>query len=278
MNGPYEFLVHLNRLNAAYNRFEKAIWGLNASIFSIAFYALAEILGLPAFANFYWQDFLPLAASPAILSLALGVLCATLVRRRKKKDLFPLLGEVLSEKARTGYDNRDAKSLPMQVLATELRISLSRMKPSEILNRRQISHRVILAVLLSGITIFITQSQISADITPADFRSVSDLKDRAAGLFQNETPSKEMKTNLSGNIFGKPSLAVLNENKLELQLYPGIGAGSRTRSTQPTEHLFQQSQAGEASAVPSELYIENLPPQNKEIISRYFTILDASNF
>lgn len=278
MNGPYEFLIPLDRLRAAYSRFERAIWLLNAAIISIAFYALAELLGLPAFANFYWQDFLPLAASPAILSLALGVLFATLIQRRKKTDIFSLLGQGLSEKARTGYDNRDVASLPMQGLAADLKISLTRMKPSEILNRRQINLRVIFAVLLSGITIFIAQSQINADITPADFRSLSDLKDRAAGLFQNDTPSKETKANLTGNIYGKPSLAVLNEAKLELQLSPGIGAGSRARSAQPTEHLFQQSQAGDATAVPSELYIESMPPQNKEIIRKYFTILDVSGF
>lgn len=273
VNGPYEFLVHLKRLKAAYDRFETAVFVLNAAIISIAFYALAELLGLPAFANFYWQDIPPLAASPALLSLALGAFGATLIRRRKKTDLFSLLGRELSEKARTAYDNRDAKSLPMHSLATELKVSLSRMKPSEILNRRQINLRLILAVLLSGITIFIAQSQISADITPADFRSLSDLKDRAAGLFQNQTPSKDTKTNLSGNIYGKPSLAVLNEARLELQLYPGIGAGSRARSAQTVEHLFQQSQTGVATAVPSELYIESLPPQNREIIRRYFETL-----
>jgi hypothetical protein len=34
--------------------------------------------------------------------------------------------------------------------------------------------------------------------------------------------------------------------------------------------------AGEAAAVPSELYIESLPPENKEIIKKYFEILAKS--
>jgi len=61
---------------------------LNAVIISIAFYALAQILGLPAFMSFYWQDFLPLAASPAIISIILGIAGAMLVKRRKRSDLF----------------------------------------------------------------------------------------------------------------------------------------------------------------------------------------------
>jgi len=205
---------------------------------------LAQILGLPAFMSFYWQDFLPLAASPAIISIILGIAGAMLVKRRKRSDLFPLLGQELSEKAKTAYDNRDIDSLPMQSLAREVKAGLSQIKPSEIFNQRRISTRVILAVALSGVTIFIAQSQISADITPADLQSLSDLRDKAMSVFQNETPIQGSKTNLTGNLYGKPSLAVLNEAKLELMLYPGMGAGSRARSAEPVERAFQPSRPG----------------------------------
>lgn len=273
MSGSYEFIVYLTRIKTAYGRFQTAIWVLNAAIISIGLYAFALLLGLPAFTKFYWQDFLPLALSPAILSVILGAIGAMVIRRRSRSDLFGLLGPQLSEKARTACDNRDAKSLPMQKLAEELKASLSKIKPSEILKWRQINIRAALTVVLAGATVFLAQSQISADITPSDFQSLSDLRDRALGLFQNETPSQPAQVNLSGNIYGKPSLAILNEEKLELMLYPGIGAGSRSRSAAPVDHLFQQSQAEEVTAVPSELYIESLPPQNKEIIKRYFEIL-----
>jgi hypothetical protein len=273
VNGSYEFIVYLNRIKTAYGRFQTAIWVLNAAIISIALYAFALLLGLPAFTKFYWQDFLPLAFSPAILSVILGAIGAMLIRRRSRPDLFGLLGPQLSEKARTACDNRNAKSLPMQKLAEELKASLSKIKPSEILKWRQINIRAALTVILAGATVFLAQSQISADITPSDFQSLSDLRDRALGLFQNETPSQPAQVNLSGNIYGKPSLAVLNEEKLELMLYPGIGAGSRSRSTESVNRLFQPSQAEDVTAVPSELYIESLPPQNKEIIKRYFEIL-----
>jgi hypothetical protein len=273
VNGSYEFIVYLNRIKTAYDRFQAAIWVLNAAIISIVLYAFALLLGLPAFTKFYWQDFLPLAFSPAIFSVIFGAIGAVLIRRRSRSDLFGLLDPQLSEKARTACDNRNARSLPMQKLAEELKASLSRIKPSEILKWRQINIRAALTVILAGATVFLAQSQISADITPSDFQSLSDLRDRALGLFQNETPSQPAQVNLSGNIYGKPSLAVLNEEKLQLMLYPGIGAGSRSRSAEPVNRLFQQSQAEDVTAVPSELYIESLPPQNKEIIKRYFEIL-----
>jgi len=88
VNRPYGFLDPLNRLMEAYRRYEQVVWALNAVIISIASYAVAEILGLPAFMNFYWEDNLPLASSPAIFSVILGIAGATLIRRRKRHDPF----------------------------------------------------------------------------------------------------------------------------------------------------------------------------------------------
>jgi hypothetical protein len=276
MNGPYDFLTSISQLLKAYRRFEWAVWALNATIFSIALYALAEILGLPALMSFYYQDSLPLAASPALLSIIIGTIGATLLKRRKKIDVFPLLGPELSEKAKTAYDNREVDTLPMQNLAEELKVSLVGIRPLQILDKRRISNRAIVTVILSVIAILLAQSEI---VTPADFQSLIDLKDKAVGAFQTEPaapPNTNSERNLSGNLFGNPSLAVLNENKLDLVLTPGVGAGSIARNTEPVQRVFQQSQTGEAAAVPSELYIESLPPQNKEIIKKYFTILSQS--
>jgi len=276
VKGPYEFLQPLSRLTGAYHRFERTVWAMNAAILSIAIYALTEIIGLPGFMSFYYQDVPLLATSPAVISIILGLTGATLIKRRKKADIFPLLGPQLSEKARTAYDNRDVDSLPMQNLAKEIKASLNKIKPSEILNSRQISSRALAIVLISGAAILLAQSEI---VTPSDFQSLADLRDKALSAFENEKPtqSTSQEINLTGNLFGNPSLAVLNENKMEIMLYPGIGAGSLARNTQPVERVFQQSQTGDAAAVPSELYIESLPPENKDIIKKYFTILSQSN-
>lgn len=276
MKEPYEFLQPLMRLTQAYHRFERTVWAMNAAIISIAVYALTEIIGLPGFMSFYYQDVPLLAASPAVISAILGLTGATLIKRRKKADIFPLLGPQLSEKARTAYDNREVDSLPMQNLANEIKASLNKIKPSEILNSRKISSRALAIAIISGAAILLAQSEI---VTPSDFQSLADLRDRALSAFENTTPaeSTNQEINLTGNLFGNPTLAVLNENKMEIMLYPGIGAGSLARNTQPVERVFQQSQAGEAAAVPSELYIESLPPENKDIIKRYFTILSESD-
>jgi hypothetical protein len=277
VESSYEFLVDLSRLKAEYARFGFLIWLLNAAVVSIAIYAAFLLLGLPAFTRFYWQDFFLLAQLPAIFSMLLGAAFATFIKKRNKSDLFDLLDSELSEKVRTAYDNRDASTLPMHCLAKEVKSRLARVKSSQILNWRRVYLRTGLAALLLGTAIFIAHSQIGADISPADFQSFSDLRDKALGIFQNEPSAQNTpKVNLSGNIYGKPSPAVLSEAKLELQLYPGMGAGSMAVQSEPENHLFQQSTPVEAKAVPAELYIESLPPENREIIKRYFVILSTS--
>jgi hypothetical protein len=276
MKGQYEFLQPLNRLVAAYHRFRKTIWALNVAIISIAIYCLAEIAGLPGFMRFYYQDYYLLAISPAILSAIIGIFLATLIKRRNKADIFPLFGPELSEKVRAAYDNREVDSLPMQNLASELKVSLNMIKPSKILETRQIKGRALaIAILLAG-AVVLAQSDI---VTPSDFQTLSDLRDKALSALGEEngdqTPNHTI--NLTGNIFGKPSLAVLNENKVEIKLDPGMGAGSLARNTEPIQRAFGKSQAGEAAAVPSELYIESLPPENRDIIKKYFTHLSEND-
>jgi hypothetical protein len=273
VKGSYEFLADLSRLKKEFDRFESMIWLLNAAVVSIAIYSAFLFLGLPAFTKFYWQDFLPLAQLPTIISILLGAGIATLARRRTKSDLFGRLGPELSERVKTAYDNRDINTLPMQSLAREVKSRLASVKSSQFLNWRRVHFRIGLAALLLGTAIFIAHSQISADISPADFQSISDLKDKALGLFQNQSTPQNPKVNLSGNIYGKPSLAVLNETKLQLQLYPGSESGSMPVKSEPQNNLFTQSPPGEVKAVPTELYIESLPPENREIIKKYFEAL-----
>lgn len=276
VKGSYEFLADLKRLRREFERFDSLIWLFNAALISIAIYSAFLLLGLPAFTKFYWQDFLPLAQSPAVLSILLGAMIATFVKRRTRSDMFGRLGPELSEIVKTAYDNRNISTLPMQSLAREVKSRLGRINSSQFLDWRRVHIRIGLTALLLGTAIFIAHSQISADISPADFQSISDLKDKALGLFQNQSASQNPKVNLSGNIYGKPSLAVLNETKLQLQLYPGAEAGSMPVRSEHQNNLFSQSPPGEVKAVPTELYIESLPAENREIIKRYFVMLSAS--
>ncbi len=275
MKGPYEFLQPLKRLMDAQQQHERNIVLLNAALLSIAIYCLALVIGVPAFMNFYYQDSLLLARSPAILSIILGLAAARLIKMRRRTDIFHLLGEKLSEKARTGYDNSDLESLPMQSLAQELKVSLNSIKPNTILDSREIKSRALFLVILLGAATILSKSDI---VNPSDFQALTEIRDKALSAFEDnaeeESPSHEI--NLTGNIFGRPSLAVLNENKMDIMLYPGMGAGSLARNTDPIERAFQKSQVGEVTAVPSELYIESLPPENRDIIKRYFLILSEN--
>jgi hypothetical protein len=269
----YEFLVYINNFKLAHDRFKLIIWALNAAIITLTLYAIFLLIGLPAFMKFYWHGFLALEYLPLIVSIVAGVLLSTIINNKQKENVLNLLGPELSEKTKTAYDNSELKSILMDSLAHDVALALSKIDPSTILNWKKIEVRIISVVSLVLATVVIIQGQISADITPADFQSLSNLRDQALGIFRNDMQTQGKEFNLSGNIYGKPSLAVLGEEKIELMLYPGLAAGSRARSTEPVNRYFQQSGGNEVSIVPAELYIESMPAQNREIIKRYFELL-----
>lgn len=282
MHGSYDFLVDLRRLAAIYRRTEHVLCLLNAAVIAMTIYIVALLAGIPAFFRFYWQDVFFLAEAPAITSLVLGLFVAYLMKRRSKSDMFQNLEGTLSVKAKTAYDNRDVDSVIMQSLAEDVKRNLSKLGASDLINSNKVSFReksvpalylkaAGVLFLFAGIVMF-SQSQVSEDISPTDFQSLMDIKERATGLFQEEEEFDEgtSDSGLAGEIYGKPSLAVLEEVNLELQLYPGSGAGFRSETTEPVDRIFQAATPGEGVAVPTELYIESLPPQHREIIKRYF--------
>ncbi|MGC9514563.1 hypothetical protein [Methanocrinis sp.] len=286
MDGSYEFLADLRRLFGVYRRFEQGLYLLNAGIIASLLYIAALFLGIPAFFRFYWQDS-AFAAAPAIFSLILGLLSGKILDRRSKSDLFVHLDESLSEKTKAAYDNRDSDSVVMQSLARDVKRRLSKVRVSDLVNNRRLffgdrsvpifqAKAGTLVLLLAFAAIF-SQSQAGEEIPPQPFKPLTDLRDRAAELFAEEELPEEGASGpgISGEIYGKPSLAVLEEVNLELVLYPGSAAGFRSSETDPMDRLFTRSEPGVGVAVPTDLYIESLPPQHREIIKRYFENLAA---
>ena len=139
MAGSYEFLISFKELRLAHHRFELVIWALNTIMISIGAYTIFLLLGLPAFSRFYWQGFFLFEYLPVFICLLWGALAATIIKRRKNDDIFALLGPDLSEMTKTAYDNRKIRSIIMDNLAQDVKVSLANIKPSEILNWRFLS-------------------------------------------------------------------------------------------------------------------------------------------
>jgi len=265
----YEFLTDIKRLTAACRRFERWIWLLNALVISLAIYVVFLLVGLTNIFRFYWEGTV-LAQAPAAFCLVLGAILAVVIRRRRKADLFVLLGPEVSEMARAAYDNRSQQSVVMERLAEEVKGALSRISSGDILNRRRLYLRLGSVVIIASLAAFIIMGDIGADFNPADFRAISDMVSGGGADEGGAAMNGKGSINLSGEIYGKPSLAVLEEANLELELYPGGGTGSLARPAEEEDRLFQTAPPGQGVAVSSELYIESLPPQHRDMIKRYF--------
>jgi len=282
VNGSYVFLVDLKRLTAAYRRLVRVLNLLDAAIIAILVYGVVLFLGIPAFFELYWQDVPLLARAPVIFSILLGCCGAKLLSRRSRSDIYQLFDPKLSEKTRTAYDNRRSNSVVMEHLAEDVRRGLALVRSADLIKRSRFTlgglsmpllHlKTISAVILFGALLIISHSQIGEDISPPNLQPLEELRDKATSLFQEKDLSDQGDEgpDIPGDIYGKPSLAVLDEVNLELLLYSGTGAGSLSRETETMSHFFQTAHPGEGVAVPTELYIESLPSQHREIVKRYF--------
>ena len=287
MDGSYEFMGDLRRLMGAYRRLELSLYLLNAALIAAFLYIAALFLGLAAFFWFYWQDSL-FALSPAIVSLIIGLLAARVLSGSSKYDLFAHLDEEICEKTKAAYDNRDSDSVVMESLAVDVKRSLAKVRAIDLVNNRRLSFadrsvpvlqaKAAALIILLAVAAIYSHSLAGEVVPPEPFKRLSDLGDRAMALFEGEEPADEAAPGqgISGDIYGTPSLAILEEVNLELVLYPGSAAGWRSRETVPAERIFLSSEPGEGVAVATELYIESLPPQHREIIKRYFENLARS--
>ncbi len=267
--GSYEFLSDLRRLGDACRSFENKISALDALTIGVAIYILFIPLGIVAFFRFYWKGTL-LEYAPAMISLFFGLLLANLIRKRRRISVFDLFETELSEKTKAAYDNRFQDSIVMRSLARELKHALSSINERDLLDGSRLYKRGALLALMMVLA-FLVSSSTSDEITPANLGVVGIIKERAEDLLGSKPAVSEVRNNVS--IYGKPSLAVLSEAKLELELYPGSGVGSRARPTEAADRFFRAGPPGQGVAVPSEVYIESLPPRHREIIKRYFTLL-----
>jgi len=281
VDGSYEFLADLRRLLGVYRRFERSLYLLNTGIIASLIYIAALLLGIPAFFKFYWQGSV-FAAAPAAVSLVLGLFGGKILRRRSKSNFFDHLDETLSEETKAAYDNRDSDSVVMQSLAVDVKRRLSKVGAIDLINSRRLNFgnksvpifqaKVGAVLLFFTFAVIFSHSQAGEDISPQPFKALTDLRDKAADLFgeEEQLDDESSSAGASGDIYGKPSLAVLEEVNMELVLYPGSAAGFRSKETEPMDRLFTTSEGGEGVAVPTDLYIESLPTQHREIIKKYF--------
>lgn len=248
---------------------------MDAALIAISFYILFMLFGIVAFFE-YSREGSILSQLPVAIAALIGAALARFLALRRRTSVFQLLEPEISEMAQAAYDNREEESVVMQRLAEDAKAELSALHDSDILDRRRFNRRLGATAILALAALIIHTTHIGPDITPVDFNSITEIKDRILGSQKDTTSGPDRNATVS--IYGKPSLAVLQESKLELQLYPGSGVGSISMPTNATDRLFQNAPPGQGVAVPSELYIESLPPNDREIVKRYFEALSTSSF
>jgi hypothetical protein len=158
---------------------------------------------------------------------------------------------------------------------------ISSVKWSKIISKNGLIMLVIASVILTGVVSFasspdaprlMTPEQIESAITPAD----DDEREAAADEARYQQMLSEIGYEAgSGDseiaqIYGKPSVAVIEGTSIELMMFSDAGVGQSARRTESDQVNFVSGTVYAATPVSSETYIDKLPVENRDLIKEYF--------
>lgn len=176
------------------------------------------------------------------------------------------------ERLGTAYDNRDKEGIVVKDLSDRISEEMESVRYSSFISGRKVAGKVLLCALLSFFILLLSFSNFELRIPymaeeqfgvirekPAVEGAGKEGAGRTAVGVQTQ-PAEE-------DIFGAPSVAKIEGEKLSLELYPGAG---EIKLRDIKERKFSESQPLAAGASPAEAFSENVPQEYEEVIRAYF--------
>ncbi|MCK4812202.1 MAG: hypothetical protein KAS74_08015 [Methanosarcinales archaeon] len=270
-------------------RFYRQLLSLIA--FFLLCYALLLCLSVPTvFARYSSYDFMllghPVHAKllcTAAIALVLAVVFSFLIRKKQVNIIKVIESRypVLKERLPTAYDNTGIHNPIVDDLSLSVTGDISSVRWSKIISKNGLIMLVMISVVMAGVVSFVsspdaprlmTPEQIESAIMPAD----EDEREAAA----DEARYQQMLSELGyeagsgeseiAQIYGKPSVAVIEGTSIELMMFSDAGVGQSARRTEIDQVNFISGTVYAATPVSSETYIDKLPEENRDLIKAYF--------
>lgn len=291
----YPFVDIISRLEKASRRYRLYRLVLNLTVTFLLFYALLLYISAPViFARYSSYDFIFLEypvrmkmVCTAISALVPAIVITLMLRiRRRPADIIRSIGDkypLLKERLPTAYDNADSSGIVLDDLAGEVSIDARSVRRSAILSKKGLFLRMIASIGLAALVLFVSSPDAPHLMTPEDLESMitppSDIEREAA---EEEARHQQLMSELgteSGSgpgeaqIYGKPSVAVIEGTNIELVMFSDAGIGHSARRTESEPLNFISGTVYAATPVSSETYIDRLPEENRELIKQYFVAM-----
>ena len=265
---------------------------LNLILIFLLLYTLLLYVSAPViFARYSSYDFtlleypvrMKLLCTAAAALIPAIIITTLLYIRRKPVGVIRSIGDaypMLKERLPTAYDNADSSGIVVDDLAEGVSIDAGSVRRSAILSKKGIIFRAVTSLVLVSILLLISSPDAPRFITPEELESMitpptDDEREEAADeAHQQQLMSELGSESGSGSgdveIYGKPSVAVIEGTNIELVMFSDAGVGHSSRRTESEPISFISGTVYAATPVSSETYIDRLPEENRDLIKQYF--------
>jgi len=226
-------------------------------------------------------------AAPAICAVLLAIVAMVpisillaMFTQRRRDGVCASVGAAypgLDEPLKTAYDNRGIENVVVDDLAEMVTTEMDEIAYSSFLNRKRITSRVVLIILLA---LFIVSLAV-ANFSVAE--SIDGVKLPVFGGGEGDVGGgggggdviEGAGTGSSGDIYGEPSVASIEGTNLDLTMYTGIGSEFSIREVSETAaQEFTESPTFPVEATGSGTSEERIA--DADLVGRYFEELAAA--
>lgn len=224
-------------------------------------------------------------AAPAVCAILLAIVAMVpisillvMFTRRRRDGVCASVGAAypgLDEPLRTAYDNRGIENVVVDDLAEMVTAEMDEIAYSSFLNRKRITSRVVLIILLA---LFIVSLAV-ANFSVAESARGVQLPLIGGGGSEGGGGGGDLidgaGTGSSGDIYGEPSVASIEGTNLDLTMYTGIGSEFSIREVSETAaQEFTESPTFPVEVTGSGTSQEQIT--DAELVGRYFEELAAA--
>jgi len=185
-----------------------------------------------------------------------------LFRAVKSRDSFQMVEERypnFREGLRAAYDNREKDNIVIRDLSDKISREMDSVRYSSFLNSKKAAGKILLSIFLAFIILSIT---FKFDVLLVK-KPVSAVEEAQVGEALGAGGLGESKQ----DIFGAPSVAKIEGEKLSLELYPGAG---EIKLRDIKERKFSEVQHSAVGVSPAEAFSEDIPGKYESIVRVYF--------
>ena len=224
-------------------------------------------------------------AAPAVCAILLAVaamlpisILLAMFTRRRRDGVCASVGAAypgLDEPLKTAYDNRGIENVVVDDLAEMVTAEMDEVAYSSFLNRKRITSRVVLIILLA---LFIVSLAV-ANFSVAESARGVQLPMFGEGGGEGGGGGGDLidgaGTGSSGDIYGAPSIASIEGTNLDLTMYTGIGSEFSIREASETAaQEFTESPTFPVEVAGSGTSQERI--DDADLVGRYFEELAAA--